>query len=125
MSLTMFDKIWARHVVAEGPGGHTLLYIDRHLLHEGSAAAFARLARGGHHVRWADLCAATGGHSVLTPPGADPGPKDEGSGHMQAMSERTLELLLSRVVDDRLREIFLDVLNVFLFFLQIFGRRRD
>src|SRR5438445_431412 len=33
---TMFEKIWARHVVAEGPGGHVLLYIDRHLLHEGT-----------------------------------------------------------------------------------------
>src|SRR5256884_3736 len=30
---TMFEKIWSRHVVAEGPGGHVLLYIDRHLLH--------------------------------------------------------------------------------------------
>jgi glycogen debranching enzyme len=44
------------------------------------------------------------GYYVRLPPGADPGPKDEGSGHMQAMSERTLELLLSRAVDDRLRE---------------------
>src|SRR5262249_12724779 len=41
---TMFEKIWARHVVAEGPGGHVLLYIDRHLLHEGTTAAFGRLA---------------------------------------------------------------------------------
>jgi len=40
----MFEKIWARHVVAEGPGGHALLYIDRHLLHEGTTAAFGRLA---------------------------------------------------------------------------------
>src|SRR5260370_8909776 len=29
---TMFEKIWSRHVVAEGPGGHVLLYVDRHLL---------------------------------------------------------------------------------------------
>ena len=42
--LTMFEKIWSRHVVAEGPGGQTLLYIDRHLLHEGASAAFERLA---------------------------------------------------------------------------------
>ena len=55
MALTMFDKIWARHVVAEGPGGHTLLYVDRHLLHEGSATAFARLARAGRRVRRPDL----------------------------------------------------------------------
>ena len=33
---TMFEKIWSRHVVADGPGGQTLLYVDRHLLHDGS-----------------------------------------------------------------------------------------
>src|SRR5262249_52200916 len=48
---TMFEKIWARHVVAEGPGGHVLLYIDRHLLHEGTTAAFGRLTRSGRRVR--------------------------------------------------------------------------
>jgi 3-isopropylmalate/(R)-2-methylmalate dehydratase large subunit len=65
----MFDKIWARHVVAEGPGGQSLLYADRHLLHEGSAAAFARLERKGHRVRRPDLCAATADHYVMTSPG--------------------------------------------------------
>ena len=30
---TMFEKIWARHVVTEGPGGNVLLYVGRHLLH--------------------------------------------------------------------------------------------
>jgi len=24
----MFEKIWSRHVVAEGPGGHVLLYVE-------------------------------------------------------------------------------------------------
>jgi len=47
---TMFEKIWARHV-AEGPGGHVLLYVDRHLLHEGTTAAFGRLAKSGRRVR--------------------------------------------------------------------------
>ncbi len=52
---TMFEKIWARHVVAEGPGGHVLLYVDRHLLHEGTTAAFGRLAKSGRRVRRPDL----------------------------------------------------------------------
>jgi 3-isopropylmalate/(R)-2-methylmalate dehydratase large subunit len=66
---TLFEKIWARHVVAEGPGGHALLYVDRHLLHEGSTHAFARLARAGRRVRRPDLCVATADHYVLTVPG--------------------------------------------------------
>jgi 3-isopropylmalate/(R)-2-methylmalate dehydratase large subunit len=67
---TMLDKIWARHVVAEGPGGHVLLYIDRHLLHEGSTHAFQRLAAAGRRVRRPDLTFATADHYVLTQPGA-------------------------------------------------------
>src|SRR3989475_7455445 len=65
----MFDKIWARHVVAEGPGGHVLLYIDRHLLHEGPTAAFGRLAKSGRRVRRPDLSFATADHYVQTSPG--------------------------------------------------------
>ncbi len=63
---TMFEKIWSRHVVAEGPGGHVLLYVDRHLLHEGSTSAFARLAKTGRRVRRPDLSFATADHYVLT-----------------------------------------------------------
>ena len=66
----MFEKIWARHVVAEGPGGHVLLYIDRHLLHEGTTAAFGRLARSGRTVRRPDLSFATADHYILTSPGS-------------------------------------------------------
>ena len=73
---TMFEKIWSRHVVAEGPGDQALLYIDRHLLHEGSAAAFVRLAKRGVRVRRPDLSFATADHYVLTSPGT-PAPDDE------------------------------------------------
>jgi len=66
----MFEKIWARHVVAEGPGGHVLLYVDRHLLHEGTTAAFNRLARSGRRVRRPDLSFATADHYLLTSPGS-------------------------------------------------------
>ncbi|HTI55197.1 MAG TPA: 3-isopropylmalate dehydratase large subunit [Verrucomicrobiae bacterium] len=68
--LTMFEKIWRRHVVAEGPGGQTLLYVDRHLLHEGSTHAFGRLERKGLPVRRPEACVATADHYVPTTPGA-------------------------------------------------------
>jgi 3-isopropylmalate/(R)-2-methylmalate dehydratase large subunit len=67
---TTLDKIWARHVVAEGPGGYVLLYIDRHLLHEGATHALVRLAAAGRRVRRPDLTFATADHYVLTRPGA-------------------------------------------------------
>jgi 3-isopropylmalate/(R)-2-methylmalate dehydratase large subunit len=90
MLLTMFDKIWARHVVSTGPGGHTLLYVDRHLLHEGSAAAFARLARAGRRVRRPDLSVATADHYVLTSPGA-PAPDAEIATMVEALGTHTAE----------------------------------
>src|SRR5712691_2333449 len=66
---TLFEKIWSSHVVTEGPGGHVLLYIDRHLLHEGSTHAWQRMARNGSRMRRPDLSYATADHYVLTTPG--------------------------------------------------------
>ena len=34
MGKTLFDKIWSAHVVRDLPDATTLLYIDRHLVHE-------------------------------------------------------------------------------------------
>ncbi len=41
---TMFEKIWASHVISE-EDGERLLYVDRALIHEGSSHAFAALER--------------------------------------------------------------------------------
>src|SRR5436190_17907019 len=70
MPQTMFEKIWNAHVVTEGAGGQTLLYVDRHLLHEGSTSAFTRLEQSGRSVRRPDRCFATADHYLpTTPPG--------------------------------------------------------
>ena len=68
---TMFEKIWDRHVVAEGPGGQTLLYIDRLLLHDGSTPALTRLRRSGRAVRRPQGLVATTDHYVPTGPGSE------------------------------------------------------
>ena len=45
---TMFEKIWDAHIVREAPGESTILYIDRHLVHEmTSPQAFAYVGCGG------------------------------------------------------------------------------
>jgi 3-isopropylmalate/(R)-2-methylmalate dehydratase large subunit len=85
---TMFEKIWARHVVAGGPGGHVLLYIDRHLLHEGSTHAFGRLERARRRVRRPDLSFATADHYVLTSPGS-PAPDAEIKGMIESLTRHT------------------------------------
>ena len=67
MGQTLFEKIWARHVVQELPNGTTLLYIDRHLVHEvTSPQAFEGLRLAGRRVRRPELTIATMDHNVPT-----------------------------------------------------------
>src|SRR5438876_2675979 len=64
---TMYEKIWEAHLVRESPGEPSLIYIDRHLIHEGtSPQAFAGLKAGGRKVRRPDLTFAVMDHSVPT-----------------------------------------------------------
>ena len=66
---TLFEKIWDAHVVTELPTGETLLYIDRHLVHEvTSPQAFDGLRLSGRGVRRPDLTFATADHNVPTDP---------------------------------------------------------
>jgi 3-isopropylmalate/(R)-2-methylmalate dehydratase large subunit len=66
MGATLYEKVWNDHAVARGPGGRTLLYIDRHLLHDGSFHAFEALKRSGRAVRRPDASFATPDHYVPT-----------------------------------------------------------
>ncbi|MCW5941662.1 MAG: 3-isopropylmalate dehydratase large subunit [Fimbriimonadaceae bacterium] len=64
---TLFDKVWDAHVVTTLDGGATLLYIDRHLVHEvTSPQAFDGLREAGRTVRRTDLTFATADHNVPT-----------------------------------------------------------
>jgi len=63
---TLYEKVWDAHAVARGPGGRTLLYIDRHLLHDGSFHAFEALRRSGRRVRRPEASFATPDHYVPT-----------------------------------------------------------
>lgn len=49
MPLTLFEKIWNRHVVAED-AGEFLLHVDRALFHEGSSHAFDKLEQQGRTI---------------------------------------------------------------------------
>ena len=64
---TMFEKIWKSHVVHEEPGKPSLIYIDRHLVHEvTSPQAFESLRLAGRKVRRPELTFATMDHNVPT-----------------------------------------------------------
>ncbi len=64
---TLFDKIWQSHVVDAQDDGTTILYIDRHLLHEVlSPQAFEGLRLAGRQVRRRDATLAVADHNVPT-----------------------------------------------------------
>ncbi len=67
MPNTMFEKIWAKHVVHEEPGKQTILYIDLQLVHEvTSPQAFEGLRLAGRKVRRPEKTVATVDHNVPT-----------------------------------------------------------
>lgn len=64
---TLIEKIWDNHVVHEESGRQTILYIDRHLVHEvTSAQAFEGLRLAGRKVRRPKLTLATPDHNIPT-----------------------------------------------------------
>jgi 3-isopropylmalate/(R)-2-methylmalate dehydratase large subunit len=64
---TLYDKIWAQHLVHEAKGESSVLYIDRHLVHEvTSPQAFEGLRTTGRKVRQPGRTLAVADHNVPT-----------------------------------------------------------
>ena len=67
MKKTLFDKIWEKHVVHERQDGSSLIYIDRHLVHEvTSPQAFEGLRNSNRPLRRPDLTLAVADHNIPT-----------------------------------------------------------
>jgi 3-isopropylmalate/(R)-2-methylmalate dehydratase large subunit len=66
MARTLFDKVWDQHVVLTREDGQSLLWIDRHFLHEGSHHAFAKLRAREMTVARPDLTFGVADHYVPT-----------------------------------------------------------
>ena len=67
MPQTLYDKIWNDHVVHEQKDGTSLLYVDRHLIHEvTSPQAFEGLRNSNRKVRQPKLTLAVADHNVPT-----------------------------------------------------------
>ena len=64
---TLFDKIWDAHLVHTAEDGTSLIYIDRHLVHEvTSPQAFEGLRTAGRKVRSPERTLAVADHNVPT-----------------------------------------------------------
>lgn len=67
MAKTLFDKIWDKHVVKSIPDGPSVLYIDKHFIHEvTSPQAFSGIEKRGLKVFRPKQVVATADHNVPT-----------------------------------------------------------
>ena len=67
MPLTIYDKIWNEHLVHRQEDGTSLLFVDRHLIHEvTSPQAFESLRNSKRKVRQPKLTLAVADHNVPT-----------------------------------------------------------
>ena len=67
MPQTLYDKIWSEHLVHQQEDGTSLLFVDRHLIHEvTSPQAFESLRTSGRNVRQPNLTLAVADHNVPT-----------------------------------------------------------
>ena len=63
---TLIDKLWAAHEIVRREDGDSLLWVDRHYVHEGSFHAFSRLAERGAAVAEPGLTFGVADHYVPT-----------------------------------------------------------
>jgi len=63
---TLLDKLWSAHEIVRRDDGASLLWVDRHLVHEGSHHAFGKLAARGASVAEPDLTFAVVDHYAPT-----------------------------------------------------------
>lgn len=87
---TLFEKIWNAHeIMRKGDDGPSLLYVDRHLVHEvTSPQAFESLRANNRQVRRPDMTIATMDHNVPTTPDQRKLPMADQTSDLQV---RTLE----------------------------------
>jgi 3-isopropylmalate/(R)-2-methylmalate dehydratase large subunit len=64
--LTLIDKLWAAHEIARREDGATLLWVDRHFVHEGSFHAFSQMKARGRKTAEPGLTFGVADHYVPT-----------------------------------------------------------
>ena len=94
---TLYDKLWEMHEVKRRDDGSSLIYIDRHILHEvTSPQAFAGLRLAGRQPWRIDSNIATPDHNVPTT-------KKERDGGIEAIADEVSRIQV-RTLDDNCNE---------------------
>ena len=86
--LTLFDKIWAQHEILKADNGLSLLWVDRHYVHEGSFQGFDKVEARNAKVARPDLTFGIADHYVPTHSRAKP------------IADPSLAKMVSQLVDN-------------------------
>jgi 3-isopropylmalate/(R)-2-methylmalate dehydratase large subunit len=87
---TLYDKIWDDHLVQNNEDGTSLIYIDRHLVHEvTSPQAFEGLRMNHRKVRAPERTLAVVDHNVPTTDRSLPNPDPESAIQIETLAENT------------------------------------
>ena len=90
MAKTLYDKIWDDHLVTENEDGTSLIYIDRHLVHEvTSPQAFEGLRLTNRTVRAPERTLAVVDHNVPTTDRSLPNPDPQSVTQIEALAQNT------------------------------------
>ena len=90
MAKTLYDKIWDDHLVADNEDGTSLIYIDRHLVHEvTSPQAFEGLRLSNRAVRAPERTLAVVDHNVPTTDRSLPNPDPQSVIQIEALAQNT------------------------------------
>jgi 3-isopropylmalate/(R)-2-methylmalate dehydratase large subunit len=85
---TLYDKIWDDHLIEDDPNGASLIYIDRHIVHEvTSPQAFEGLRLAGRKVRAPDKTLLVVDHNVPTTNRNLPNPDPESAAQIAYLAE--------------------------------------
>lgn len=99
---TLYDKIWEQHIVCSKPDGTSVVYIDKHLIHEvTSPQAFEGLSLAGRKLRRPDTLLAVSDHNVPT--------KNRHGGIIDPESKIQMDLLKKNCEKHKIR--YIDLLD--------------
>ena len=102
---TLYDKIWDDHVVDVQPDGTTLLYIDRHLVHEvTSPQAFEGLRLAGRKVRSPERTLLVVDHNVPTTDRSKPIEDPESKAQIEYLAENAKHFGLEYYAEHDVRQ---------------------
>lgn len=102
---TLFDKIWQAHVIERKADGRSLLYVDRHLLHEvTSPQAFEGLRQAGRSVWRPEGALAVPDHNVPTDASRSNIADPDGRAQVEALARNSAEFGVPHLALDDVRQ---------------------